>query len=490
MADASDIDAEAVADSQVLGVIVIARNGDRVEYYQDPKTYEGGITETTALGEVESHQLGAVLRSEYLSPTSPSYIDGMRSDLVDNSEIKVRVKNGGEGTVIFDSAIALLQGLYPPNPNNKIVLANETVVTAPLNGYQYVPVETVEPSNDRSLESWTDCPAFNKHVREFYASEEFKQKEKDAQPFFRSVKDFVFGRPTTLENAWNLYDFMNSQLIHNKTYAYRLPPTLLETARGLADFHENGVFSDKQSGGIGNIAGRTMLHTVLRALERVAFNDDPLQFMLIETGYQPFISLFHELEIVKENPELQAIPNFASAFAIELRRGSPPDVRDFLRFRFKNGTGGSFKTIYVYGRHADIPLTEFIYKSKGGVISSNKQWAEVCGRSSFQGLDLGFTDKISDAATYHPYYSAILAFVILLALFAIRGVFVRLVKAVGQKVQNLRGKKVRLEGEEVRSSSCIIYPNLHFSSIILLRSSTSTPHLLKCYLTRRLLGFE
>lgn len=52
MADASDLDAAAVADSQVLGVIVIARNGDRVEYYQDPKTYEGGVTETTALGEV------------------------------------------------------------------------------------------------------------------------------------------------------------------------------------------------------------------------------------------------------------------------------------------------------------------------------------------------------------------------------------------------------------------------------------------------------
>lgn len=82
----------------------------------------------------------------------------MRSDIVDNKEIRVRVKNGGEGSVIFDSAIALLQGLYPPNPKNKIVLANETEVIAPLDGYQYVPVETVEPSNDRSLESWTDCP--------------------------------------------------------------------------------------------------------------------------------------------------------------------------------------------------------------------------------------------------------------------------------------------------------------------------------------------
>ena len=38
--------------SKVLGVIVIARNGDRYNYYQDPFTYAGSNTETTALGEV------------------------------------------------------------------------------------------------------------------------------------------------------------------------------------------------------------------------------------------------------------------------------------------------------------------------------------------------------------------------------------------------------------------------------------------------------
>ncbi|KAI0275990.1 hypothetical protein BGY98DRAFT_919953, partial [Russula aff. rugulosa BPL654] len=43
--------------------------------------------------------------------------------------------------------------LFPPTPSNNIELANETTVTAPLRRYQYVPAETVEPSNDRSLES-------------------------------------------------------------------------------------------------------------------------------------------------------------------------------------------------------------------------------------------------------------------------------------------------------------------------------------------------
>jgi hypothetical protein len=38
-------------------------------------------------------------------------------------------------------------------------------------------------------------------VKQFYASPEFKAAEKAAEPFFKIANDFVFGRPTTLENA-------------------------------------------------------------------------------------------------------------------------------------------------------------------------------------------------------------------------------------------------------------------------------------------------
>ena len=38
--------------SAVKGVVVIARNGDRTECYQDPKTYKYGPTESTPFGEV------------------------------------------------------------------------------------------------------------------------------------------------------------------------------------------------------------------------------------------------------------------------------------------------------------------------------------------------------------------------------------------------------------------------------------------------------
>lgn len=36
----------------VHGVLIIARNGDRTEFYQDPYTYEPSYTESTPLGAV------------------------------------------------------------------------------------------------------------------------------------------------------------------------------------------------------------------------------------------------------------------------------------------------------------------------------------------------------------------------------------------------------------------------------------------------------
>lgn len=45
---------------------------------------------------------------------------------------------------------------------------------------------------------------------------------------------------------------MSGELVHNKTYAHRLPPTFIEQARGWADFRENAIFSDSHMSGIGN----------------------------------------------------------------------------------------------------------------------------------------------------------------------------------------------------------------------------------------------
>lgn len=89
--------------------------------------------------QLQAFQLGANLRKEYFDPSSPNYIHNVRTDLVNLDQVHVRIKNGGEGRVVFDATIALLQGLFPPTPENTIELANGSKVISPLGGYEYVP---------------------------------------------------------------------------------------------------------------------------------------------------------------------------------------------------------------------------------------------------------------------------------------------------------------------------------------------------------------
>ena len=79
-----------------------------------------------------------MLRKTYLEG-GLSGINGMKTGLIDTHEINVAIKAGVEGPVVFDSAIATLQGLFPPTDKNKMTLANGTTFMAPLGGYQYVP---------------------------------------------------------------------------------------------------------------------------------------------------------------------------------------------------------------------------------------------------------------------------------------------------------------------------------------------------------------
>ncbi|KAF9222137.1 phosphoglycerate mutase-like protein [Gyrodon lividus] len=374
--------------SKVLGVLILARNGDRTEYLQDPYTYAPSFTESTALGAAESFQLGSYLRSTYLDSSSPLHILDMPLDPshpIPPNQVHVHAKSGGEGAAIFDSSIALLQGMFPPTPLNKVLLANGSTVVSPLGGYQYVPVEMAAEGGDHELEPWVNCKAFKKHVSEVYASEEFKETAKNAQSFFGSVHDYMFGRPATLADIWNVFDYLNTQLTYNQTFAFRLPPTLIEQARGFANYKEDAVFSDKDLGGIGNLAGRTILSPIIKSLERIAFEDDPLRVLLIESSYQPFISLFHMLNMMSDNRELSGIPNYASALSFELLRGPAPEMRDFVRVKFKNGTHDEeFHTVHIFGHpEAVVPVTEFIYRLEHHAITDEKQWSSACSTSWF-----------------------------------------------------------------------------------------------------------
>ncbi|TCD62095.1 hypothetical protein EIP91_007470 [Steccherinum ochraceum] len=396
------------SSSDVIGIVVIARHGDRQGFYQDPVSYTASATSITPLGERQEFDLGSVIRARYLDPTSADYIQNINTNtqLFNQAQVWARADAGGEGGVIFDSAIALLQGLWPVTTIANTTLANGTTVVSPLNGYQYIPVESVEPNEDVSLEGYTSCNTFADNNNAFYASPGFLQKKNESQAFLNSLPPYLDGRPATLENMWNIYDYMNVQSIHNSTFSSRLPPTYLAQARDLANYHEYGVFSDPDFGGIGDIAGTAMLPTILTAFQRIANASDPLKLHYSAVAYKPLLTLFNMTGVVNTGQLPAATVNYAAGLVFEVRQpaGSSEPV---IRFTFKNGTDDAdfiAHNMSIPGfdgtTNGDTPLSKFLAAFEPVAVNTTLQWCNVCNQTSARGC-ASLLNPVSVGATAH-----------------------------------------------------------------------------------------
>ncbi|KAI0930855.1 hypothetical protein AcV7_004926 [Taiwanofungus camphoratus] len=381
------------SDGSVIGIVVLARHGDRQGFYQDPDTYTASSTAITPLGEQEEWQLGNLLRSLYLNASSPSFIQGIApfTSPFNGAQVEVQADAGGEGGVIMDSCAALVQGLWQPTPIQNITLANGTTITSPLGGYQYVPIESVEPDEDVSLEGFTDCNTFDQKTEAFYNSSIFLQKQNEYSGFLSQLPPYLGGRSVALSNMWNIFDYMNVQSIHNATFAESLPPTFLAQVRDLANWHEYNVFSDTQFDGIGNIAIRTMLPGMIDAFQRIANASDPLKLSYTAIAYKPFLSLFNMTGVVADGALPAAIVDYAASVVLEVRE-SPSSSEPVIRFTFKNGTSDSGFSTYPLSFSGwdgtggkDVPLSTFVTAFEPAAVNTTLQWCDVCGQTTERG---------------------------------------------------------------------------------------------------------
>lgn len=181
---------------------------------------------------------------------------------------------------------------------------------------------------------------------------------------------------------FNIFDFVNVEMIHNKTFLDALPPTFAAQAYALANFHENGVFTDREIDGIGNVAIRTILPSIFTSLTRIANQTDPLKLALNEISYKPFISLFNVTEASANDPEIKGIVDYASVVSLELHNTSAGPT---VAMKFKNGTGDpTFRPLSLFGK-PDISLPDFISRLAPAAINTTAQWCQACNQHTLRG---------------------------------------------------------------------------------------------------------
>jgi hypothetical protein len=254
-----------------------------------------------------------------------------------------------------------------------------------MNGYQYVQVKSIDPSHDVTLEGWTSCSKLEDLASKFRASDQFSSKKKETEEWFSQLKPWLDGRPAALDNIYNVYDYMNYQYTHDTSYAAKLPEGWMAYARSLANWHENSIYSASDMGGLGNIAGRTILSALRSDIQRIATLSDPLRLVINGVSHQPFISLFSMFDVTKTAPELKGIVNYGGALAFEVW-GSNGKASTMIRMRFMNGTNeGDFARYPWLETDGDVPIKQFMDQTKSASINTMAEWCSACGNKVDRG---------------------------------------------------------------------------------------------------------
>ncbi|SPO22008.1 uncharacterized protein UTRI_02003_B [Ustilago trichophora] len=360
--------------SPVTGIVVLIRHGDRQGFYQTPYSYTPSHTNLTVLGYLQELNSGAQLRSRYLDAASPLLIRGVNTTVAENVQIEVQADAGGEGGVIVESANAFMQGLFPAF-NDTLMLANGTTVAWDGRA-QLIPIETIEPDQSFVMEPWTSCDKFDDFTSKWYESADFKRQQTMAKPFFDSIPDSILGnRSRTLVDAWNIFDFLNVQKIHNATLAPQITNDMLSNALSWAEYLQAGLFGVPSPTSLGSIAGRGMLNPLTDAIRRVTNASDPLKVSVVAASYKPFFSLFSLFQM----PDLQdKLVDYASAMVFEIHQDNSMQVF------FRNGSYGSLDQHSILGE-TSVPVNFFLDHYNPVKLETLADWCNACGETKARG---------------------------------------------------------------------------------------------------------
>lgn len=371
-------------NSSVLGVVIFSRHGGRTTKLYPP-------TLLTNLGANEVFQSGNYYRSRYINNGSSNQIAGF-SAIYDSKQLYAAVPDtGSESGLLLQSATGLLQGLYPPvlsDPMTSEVfaLANGSQVIAPLNGYQYVVVNSIDANSPNSiwLAGGSKCPTFAKASVNYMNSTEFMSLKASTQTFYNSFAGLLSGvlpeNALGYQNAYTIFDYLNVNYIHNQTVKNNLTAEDLLQLRTLADKHELGL-NFNASVPATTIGAQTFLSAIQTQLLNV--KNGTSKSAVYFGAYHTFLSFFGLANLTTVNENFTGLPDYAATMAFELRNSSTGDIS--VRFLYKNGSDPNVETqaYPLFGSSSvDMSWDVFNNNVQKLAIQSQSDWCKTCGSTA------------------------------------------------------------------------------------------------------------
>ncbi len=412
---------QTVLKQQVLNTFIYTRYGDRT-----PVVLSSSPT-LTPLGAQQLFEAGTKIRDRYVAPsdgnyTSTSTIYGVSANQLVYNQIKTLSTSD---QYVAASALAFLQGLYPPLEmstnwtyiEGQSTLANGTNLVAPLNGYQYPEITTISSNDLNSIwvSGMDNCPSYTASTQEYYRTIDYQSILNTTMDFYTSLEpeflDGVFSSAAVgYYDAYYIYDYLNYAYIHNDTVAESLRPEDLTKAKILAADWVFAMNADLTASGstagdrIRAIAGRTLATRLLIAFDTAINTQGQSEKMTLLFGsFEPMISFAALTKLVsQQNAAFYNVPAPGSSFIFELfsmqadETTTWPNTSDiYVRFLYQNGTDSDSSLIEypLFGlspSEAAVPFTDFVRSLEEFLMFDVGDWCTTCG--SFSVFCPAFTD--------------------------------------------------------------------------------------------------
>jgi len=380
----------------VLGVYILSRHGDRTPKILPPANL-------TDLGYSEVFTSGTYYRNRYVSANASRLIHGLNTDIVKQSQISA---SAPVDTVLQNSAIGFLQGLYPPvgATLGSSTLRNGTVVASPLNGYQLIPLEQVTTGANSENSAWlqgaTNCANAQVSSNNYFISSQYLNTLKSTQDFYNGLSPMINQTFTTAQtsfkNAYTIFDLLNVASIHNSSNNFPnadlLTPETFFQVRTLADQHEFGL-AYNESEPIRAVTGSIIAGEVVEALNNTITSKGKTKFNIQFGAYAGMLSFFGLANLTSVNADFYGVPDYASSLSWELVTNATVNSTSFpsnddisVRFYFHNGTTSPSSEpqefpLFGTGR-SPLPWSDFVNGMSKFSISGQQQWCTACGNST------------------------------------------------------------------------------------------------------------
>lgn len=395
-----------------------------------------GMTELTPLGAQQMFSAGAFFRSRYITSrpaaednaTASLPIWGLRTHRISDDQVYVNAADAGPAA---GSALAFMQGLYPPLGNSskglvlssQSLLANGSNVVGPLGGYQYPRMNSPSIMDPDSIWLAGDvgCAQHAYSTTDYFSTREFAETSDSSQDLYGNIEAKFLrgatpGAPLDYRNAFPVFESVRYGDVHVRGIHEQLQQSDLARLRALASRREYAANGNLSASGlvpgdqIRAVAGKTMAAKVLGLLtSNIESRGSLRKINLLFGNHKPFLAFFALARLPSVNTNFYGLPEPGSSMVFELfSAGNATDDDDggsdaypdasklMVRFLFRNGSAEEDVMIAypIFGRsrsRTSVPWNDFRSKMTKILIPSVGRWCDVCASRSpfcaFYGTD-------------------------------------------------------------------------------------------------------